>query len=128
MSFAPCGWVRKNILKAAFPKTTLIPPSSRSASVLLPFHKVLREEVLCGMVTLRIEEGSLHRDLPTPFTTGVQIAPDGHGHVLYMWRIEICISAHLSFLVLVSLQKINCYGFADWNKFNPQFISFIHGS
>lgn len=129
LSFARCDCMRKIILKSAFPETTLIPQSSWSASVLLlPFHKILCEEVFCGMVTLRTKEGLLCRHIPTPFPTGMQILPGDHGHILYTWRTEICISAHLLFLGLVSLQERNCYGFSDWKKFNPHFITFTHGS
>lgn len=128
-----CMWLcQKKMLKETFAET-LKPPSLLLrppwfASELLPFHKVECEEVFCGMAMLRTEEGSFYRDFPTSFSTGIQIPPGSHRHVLYTRKIEICVSAHLSFLVLVSLQEINCYGFTDWEKFNPQFISFIHSS
>lgn len=104
----------KNILKAAFPKAALIRPRSWSAFV-LSFHKVLREEVFHGMLILRVEEGSLHRDLPTPFSTGMQIPPGGHGHVHMENRdfyicssfiFSACISARDKLLWFCRLEEV----------------------
>lgn len=81
--------------------------------------------VKCGMVTLRIKEGFLHRNFPTLFSTGMQIPPGSNRHLLYKWRIEIRVSAHFSFLVLVCLQETNCYGFAGWKEVQPS-IYLIH--
>lgn len=88
----------------------------------LSFHKVL-----CEMWNGDAENkgGFLHRNFPTLFSTGMQIPPGGNRHVLYKWRIEIRVSAHFSFLVLVCLQETNCYGFAGWKEVQPS-IYLIH--